>query len=143
MAAIRTFKEIALMSAIIYGLLIIFVYSHFEEILSVLTKTDSIKNLSFSLRAWLVINIPTDCFAYVIRGVIKALGMQQSILMAHLIGQGILGSFLTFLFGFYFDLGLNGVWLAKTCMTYFLITYYLVILYRLDWFEIVLEAHKR
>ena len=54
-----------------------------------------------------------------------------------------MGSFLTFLFGFYFDLGLNGVWLAKTCMTYFLIGYYLVILYRLDWFEIVLEAHKR
>jgi Na+-driven multidrug efflux pump len=64
-----------------------------------------------------------------IRGIIKALGIQNRILMAHVIVQGFFGGILTYFFGFYLGLGLNGIWLAKTCMIYSLVFYYIRVLY--------------
>ena len=77
------------------------------------------------------------------RGFIKALGIQNRIMMAHLIVQGFFGLILTYLFGFYFDFGLNGIWLAKTCMIYSLVFYYIFVLRRADWSRIISEAYKK
>ena len=141
--AIKTFKEVAVVTTIMVGLLSIVMYSFFGQILDILTDQEQIKEISFCMRGWVLMNMPLDCFTYMVRGALKALGLQKRIVLPHFLGQGILSCLLTFLFGFYLKLELNGIWLANTLVNFFLIGYYLVILRKLDWFEIVLEAHKK
>ena len=141
--AIKTFKESIIVSLVLFGALTISMYLYFRDILEILTNIERIHDLAFDLRIWVMINIPGDALACMIRGAIKALGLQKRIILVHVYGQGILGMILTYYFGFHLEMGLVGIWMAKTCVIYFVISYYLVILYQTDWFEIILIAHKK
>lgn len=131
--ATKSVKEITLVSAILFSLLTMAVYTYFAKIIGLFTNLDELKDIGMSMRPWIIANVPITCFASMIRGIIKALGIQNRILMAHVIVQGIFGLILTYFFGFYMDLGLNGIWLAKTCMIYSLVGYYIIVLRRADW----------
>ena len=108
-----------------------------------MTNIDELQDLSESMKFWLVINIHGDCFASMLRGVIKAFGMQKSIMLPHIVAQGFMGTFLTWFFGFYLGYGLDGIWMAKTIVIYSMIACYVFILYRMDWFSMVMIAHKK
>lgn len=75
MMALKAFKEASIVSAVLFGLLAFFVFSYFRQIVSILTNDKDIAGLSYKMREFLILNIPLDCFAVMIRGVIKALGL--------------------------------------------------------------------
>ena len=86
------------------------------------------------MRCWVVANIMGECFVSMLRGVIKAFGLQKKIVVFHFVLEGVFQTVLTYLFGFYWEQGLKGIWLVRTITIYLNFAYYLVLLYKLDWF---------
>ena len=90
--------------------------------------------MTFNMRYWVMINIPGDCFASMLRGVIKAFGLQNNIVIFHIILEGLFQSFMTYYFGFFLEQGLTGIWMVRTITIYTICGFYLRLLYNLDWF---------
>ena len=72
--------------------------------------------------------------AGLLRGVIKALAVQDQIVMPHLIFQGVVSNILTYFFGFYlYPRDLYGIWIGKTIVSLLIIVSYIYVLYKCNW----------
>jgi Na+-driven multidrug efflux pump len=90
-----------------------------------------------------LINIMPDSFRSNLRGVIKALELQQRIVWVHIIGSGFLNTALIYFFAFYLDLGLEGIWIAKIIMELYLNVCYLWVIHTSDWYQIAADSVRR
>lgn len=81
-------------------------------------------------------NIIPDSFAGMFRGAFKGLGIQPKLIAPHIVYQGILSTILTWYLGFYLDLQVQGIWIAKTVVVLLINISYISILYKTDWFQI-------
>ena len=91
----------------------------------------------------MVLNIFPDCLASLLRGTIRSLGRQPDILMPHIVSQLILSTPLLWLFGWYYDLGLTGIWIGKTFVVTILLALYTRIILSVDWHEVARDTYKR
>jgi Na+-driven multidrug efflux pump len=108
-----------------------------------MTNIEEVSNNAINVRFMVVLNILPNCMAPLLRGVIRPIGRQPEILIPHIISQLIMSTPLLWLFGFYFDLGLNGIWIGTTCVVTMLLAFYTRIILSVDWHEVALETYKR
>lgn len=141
--AIDYFKKIMLASIIIFSVLTVVTWIHFDFILEILTQIEEIQNLARKLRFMICLNIIPDCLAGMLRGVFKGLGIQAKLIKPHIIYFGFLSTLCTWYFCFYLDLGLIGIWIAKTVVAVLINIAYLIILYKTDWFLVSQNCYKR
>lgn len=72
-----------------------------EQIFGLITEIPELIEEGKSIKLLFCINIIPDCMAGLLRGVIKALAIQDQIVLPHMICQGLLSNLLTYYFGFY------------------------------------------
>ena len=77
------------------------------------------------------------------RGVIRALGIQHLALIVNLIGHWIINLSLQYLLGFYFGLGMLGMWLSKMILELFLFGSYSLLLHFYDWNKAIEKSKAR
>lgn len=74
-----------------------------------------------------------DTFKGMMKGLFKALVLQRKLLLIHLFGYWVLNFMLCYLFAFYFNFKLRGIWLNLFCQEIFIIVAYNVLLFYQDW----------
>jgi Na+-driven multidrug efflux pump len=87
---------------------------------------------------WLIsFNTFPDGFKGMLKGVIKALGIQDKCVYVNITGHWFLNLTLLYLLPFYFEMGILGMWTAKLVLEWYIfIVYYLMISLQ-DWDKIV------
>ena len=68
-----------------------------------------------------------------LKGVFKALGMQNIASYILIFSYWVIGSISFYMFGFYFDMRLKGLWIGFSFATFIWTIMYLVLVYRIDW----------
>ena len=79
-----------------------------------------------------------DIMYYVYRGTIKALALQKAASYINLIGSWGINLGCVYLFTFYLNWGIKGLWMAKLILTIFTCgSYITVIEYLTDWHKVI------
>jgi len=87
-------------------------------------------------------NFLPDNSRSVLRGVVKALGMQMRVMDVHIV-QLVINVFANWYFPFYLGMGLWGIWIAKTITDTFLFLAYVLKIYLENWDKVAKESVER
>ena len=89
------------------------------------------------------INIFPDCYSGMLRGVIKALGIQKQTVCINLSGHWGISVTLQLFLGFYLRMGLEGMWIAVVINIFFIVSAYYVLIMKTDWEQKAKEGAER
>ena len=90
-----------------------------------------------------VLNLFPDGLRGCLKGVIKGLGAQDKIVSTHLIAQVPLICILFYMFAFYFNMKMEGIWIGKTFVEFFILFNYLRVIHYIDWTKLAKDATTR
>ena len=90
-----------------------------------------------------VLNLFPDGLRGCLKGVIKGLGAQDKIVSTHLIAQVPLICTLLYMFAFYFNMKMEGIWISKTSVEFFILFNYLRVIHFIDWTKLAKDATRR
>jgi len=128
----RTF-EICTTGILIFNSIIIYVFS--GDIIHFLT-TDKAIDTELKTVIWVFsVNTFPDCYKGMLRGVIKALGLQKKAACINLSGHWGINITLQLLLGVYFGWGLDGLWIGKVLNEYYICSMYYFVLKKADWHQ--------
>lgn len=93
---------------------------------------------------WLLLfNIYPDLYKGMLKGIIKAKGIQKKAAKVHLLTHWGIFPTLTYLFAFRMELGIVGLWLAKIGLECSLVVCYTLIINSVSWAESAEQAQRR
>jgi Na+-driven multidrug efflux pump len=77
------------------------------------------------------------------RGVVKALALQKSVIWINLFGCWILNSMMAWLFAYHLNYGVVGLWIARIILEIFIYISFSSLVYLKDWNVIIQESLQR
>jgi Na+-driven multidrug efflux pump len=87
---------------------------------------------------WLIsFNTFPDGFKGMLKGVIKALGIQHKCVYVNITGHWLINMTLLYLLPFYFGLGIQGMWMAKLVLEWYIFIAYYLMIKHIDWGAVV------
>ena len=131
--AIKYFAATTVVAVPIFSVLCTYSFFHLRSILMRFTDIEEVYDLSPTINALFALNIMIDCLCAFLRGVIRALGLQNSLIIPHVFGQGVVSGMLTWYIAFEKGHGYEGIWEAKTIVSVYLLICYVRIIYKADW----------
>ena len=81
----------------------------------------------------LMLNLFPTLYRCMLYGTLKALGIQKKAVYIHLFCQWIVFMFLIWLFAFYLEWGLKGMWIAKISLEWIILIAYTILIKFADW----------
>ena len=76
-----------------------------------------------------------------LKGVIKALGIQHKCVYVNISGHWIINMTLLYLLPFYFEMGIVGMWTAKIILEWYIFLAYFALIHFQDWEKIIKDPH--
>ena len=111
-----------------------FIWIYQDELIELaVVGIDGLQPLIKSVLFVFLLNFIPDALRFVMIGVIKGLGLQNRILVIHMLTQGPQVIALQILFVFVLDWGMIGIWLAKFLVEATILACYIYILTTCDW----------
>ena len=106
-------------------------------------SNDELRSFIVSVIGLMCLNTLPEVFKGYLKGVFKSFGMQQTAMYINMSGCWVIQIALVWLFAFYMDMQITGIFLAKLLMeTYLLVLSYVTIEMQ-DWDKIRDEIRKR
>ena len=104
-------------------ILFVAVVVHFSKdyAVSSLTDIESVKTSAQEVIFYISLNTVPELLKGVLKGGVKALGIQKQAVIVHLLGNWVLSPSLQYYFCFVQDYGLHGIWIAKLMMETFIV----------------------
>ena len=122
------------------ALLALFQYTFKEAIIHLYTDNLDVQNLAISVIWVCSISTFPDCYKGMLKGVVKALGIQNKAVYLNLSGHWIVNLSLVYVFAFYLNKGIIGFWLAKLVLEIYIFSSYLIMIQMQDWEKIIFES---
>jgi MATE family multidrug resistance protein len=121
----------------------ILVYILKEEIVRLFTSDPQLQRTATSV-VW-IISFSTfpDGFKGMLKGVIRALGLQTATVYINSVGHWCINLTLQWLLAFHFGLGLTGMWFGKLVLEYFIFFAYSILIKVADWDKIAQKSYER
>ena len=134
------YRDFCYISAtVIFFVIIIFNYFK-EDIVCLYTNIESVRSQVLLTIPLMLFNIFPDLFKGMLKGIIKALGIQAKAVKVHIICHWFIFMTLIYVFAFRWKWGLPGMFMAKICLEYCIISSYLLIIKFSDWDQISVDA---
>ena len=103
-------------SAFLIFFVMFFFYYYCEIIVGLYTTIPGVRREAISAVGLIMMNIFPDLFKGMLKGIIKALGIQYKAVYVHIFCHWGIFVGLTYLFAFRYKLGIAGLWYAKICL---------------------------
>ena len=114
-----------------------------EQILRLFTDKEKLVQTSVAI-IWLIsFGTFPEGYKGMLKGIIKALGLQKLCVYVNIVGHWCINLTLMWFFGFHLGLGLKGIWCAKLCLEFYIMTAYFVLIQCQDWEKICEESSQR
>jgi len=84
-----------------------------------------------------------DMFKGMLKGVIKALGIQNRCLLVNISGHWCIFMTLLYLFPFKLKMGQTGIWIAKLILEWYIMLAYCLITYCADWKKTITQFEEQ
>ena len=81
------------------------------------------------------LNTFPDCYKGMLKGIIKALGIQNKAAYINISGHWCINITLQLYLGFHLNMGLEGIWIAKVVNEFYIAAMYIIVLRITDWDE--------
>ena len=107
------------------------------------TNIPSVRAEALSAIYLLIFNIFPDLFKGMLKGIIKAMGIQHKAVWVHLLCHWFIFPICTYTFAFYYNWGLVGLWVAKIVLEWSIVTCYTFIITISSWEEAAIKAEER
>lgn len=120
-------------------IVMIFVHFYFTDLLHLLTDLEFLIEMASDVKMMILLNISGGFPLLMMRGVIKAMGLQYKIIKWHLLLIAVGSPFNIYFMRF----GSIGVWMMRTINVHLLLIPYFFIIYQADWQQIALVAYKK
>lgn len=127
-----TFRIIA---SLLIGLIMLLQWTFREVLVDMYTNIPSVRTEALSAIYLLLFNIFPDLFKGMLKGIIKAKGIQHKAVWVHLLCHWMIFPTSTWLFAFHYKWGLVGLWLAKIILEWSVVTCYTFIIWTTPWEE--------
>ena len=137
------FGTIKFISVICLGLLSLAVYVFKSQLILIFTEHgQTIEKINTVI--WIIsFNTFPDCYKGMLKGIIKALGVQKYCAYINISGHWCINLTLQYYLGFYLEMGLKGLWLAKLVNEFYIMVMYSLLTAYTDWDRISTEARNR
>jgi MATE family multidrug resistance protein len=121
------------------------VYVFSDAIISIFLKTTEVPITAELQKLMWVFSLNTfpDCYKGMLKGVIKALGIQSKAAYINISGHWCINITLQLYLGFHLKMGLKGIWIAKVVNEFYIFAAYIIVLRITDWDEKAKIAMER
>lgn len=132
-----------MISVICLGLLSLGVYIFKSQLILIFTQNKQIIEMIDTV-IWIIsFNTFPDCYKGMLKGIIKALGVQKYCAYINISGHWCINLTLQYYLGFHLKMGLQGLWLAKLINEFYIMMMYTLLTAFTDWDKIAEEAKER
>ena len=119
------------------------VYVFSDALISIFTTEVRI-NAELQKLMWVFsLNTFPDCYKGMLKGIIKALGIQNKAAYINISGHWCINITLQLYLGFHLKMGLEGIWIAKVINEFYIAAAYIIVLRITDWDEKAKIAMER
>lgn len=109
------------------------VYVFSDALISIFTTEKQI-NAELQKLMWVFsLNTFPDCYKGMLKGIIKALGIQNKAAYINISGHWCINITLQLYLGFHLGMGLEGIWIAKVINEFYIAAMYYLVLRITDW----------
>jgi len=109
------------------------VYLFSDALISIFTTEKQI-NAELQKLMWVFsLNTFPDCYKGMLKGIIKALGIQTKAAYINISGHWCINITLQLYLGFHLNMGLEGIWIAKVINEFYIAAMYIIVLRVTDW----------
>ena len=129
----QIYNEFLKISTILILITCFLVWKYKSQYISIFTENDQIYSTATQVIYLISLNTFPDCFKGMLKGVIKALGLQKKCVYVNISGHWFINLTLQYLLAFHFELGLKGMWIAKVILEFYICVMYYIIVYQADW----------
>jgi len=106
----------------------IMVYLFKEHIVRIFTNLEDVQEMVLNV-IWLIsFNTFPDGFKAMLRGIVRALGIQEKCVYINIAGFGLVNVSLQWFFAFHLNFGLLGMWAGKLCMEIFIFSSFWILI---------------
>jgi MATE family multidrug resistance protein len=126
----RSFRIVMVINMLLSCL---FLYMIRIPLICMFTKDQKLIDLAESVIWILTFSTFPDGYKGMLKGVVRAIGIQHIALYVNLMGHWVINLSLQYLLAFYFEMRMPGMWFAKLFLEYFIMISYLIVLSRYDW----------
>lgn len=120
-----------------------FLYCFQEMVVATFTSNNNMQLIVNNLMIIIIVSSIPDSLKGMLKGVIKALGLQKQCAIVNLLGHWGINLTLCMMLGFYFEWRLFGLWTAKIILEIYVISSYALLIHCQNWEEIAEKAHNR
>jgi len=121
----------------------ILVYILKEGIVRLFTSDPELEQTATSVLWIISFSTFPDGFKGMLKGVIRALGLQAATVYINSVGHWCINLTLQWLLAFHFGLGLAGMWFGKLVLEYFIFFAYSILIRVSDWDKIAQKSYER
>lgn len=137
------FKTFKLLTTTAIFIILILMSIFQRQVVSLYSDIPSIREEALKGIWLLLFNIYPDLFKGMLKGIIKAKGIQAKAVRVHLVTHWCIFPTLTYLFAFRYDYGIVGLWLAKIGLEVSIVIFYTLIINSVTWEESAFVAQQR
>mmetsp|Transcript_12782 Transcript_12782/g.21611 ORF Transcript_12782/g.21611 Transcript_12782/m.21611 type:complete len:212 (+) Transcript_12782:864-1499(+) len=130
-------------TVVIILLVMTFQYIYRREIVMMFTDNKEVEDQALGAIVLFVFNIFPDLFKGMLKGIIKALGIQYKAVYVHLICHWGIYPLGAYFFAFYLGWGVEGIWISKIILEWSIVSMYTYIIYFSNWHEIAEKSAER
>jgi Na+-driven multidrug efflux pump len=109
-------------------------------IISLYTNDELLREEAYKALTIFYFNIYPDVYKGMLKGVIKALGIQKKCVYVNLFCHWLIYPLASSIFVFKFNWGIIGIWTAKTTLEFFILFWYSFIVQITDWDKVTEEC---
>ena len=117
-----------LISCFVMSLLALCLYFFTKPIVVQYTGDPSIQDIAYNLLFVLYFSTFPDCYKGMLKGVIRALALQNKAVYVNLSGHWLVNLTSMYFFAFYMEMGIIGLWYSKLVLECYIFVMYLVII---------------
>lgn len=114
-----------------------------EQIMGLFTSEESVIAAAMTIIWMLSFNVFPDCFKGMLKGVIKALGIQSKVIPLNLTGHWGINLTLQWYLGLHLNMGIQGLWIAKLILEWYIFGTYFLLVSCQDWAKISQKSVER
>jgi len=129
-------------TACILVILCSFVYFFKEQILSLFTSDQKVLAVANSIVWMISFNTFPDVFKGMLKGVIKALGVQSMLIPINLVGHWCINLTLQWYLAIHLNMGIFGQWVAKLILEIYILVMYYHLCQSRDWEKISNKSYE-
>jgi Na+-driven multidrug efflux pump len=120
-------------AAVLIALAIVLTFSFQVQLVDVYTNLPSVRQECLTAFPFLLINTFPDLFKGMLKGIIKAMGIQHKAVYVHLVCHWMILPTSFYLLAFKFELGIAGLWLSKIILEFCIVILYGFIISTSSW----------